>query len=66
MREIGVLAPVNEKEVTPSPQPVYYFVVAGDTLYSIAQKHSLTVDQLMSMNNLQTNLIDVGVRLRVK
>ena len=66
MREIGVLAPVNEKEVPPSSQPVYYFVVAGDTLYSIAKKHSLTVDQLMSMNNLQTNLIDVGVRLRVK
>ena len=66
LREIGVLAPVNEKEVPPSPQPVYYFVVAGDTLYSIAKKHSLTVDQLMSMNNLQTNLIDVGVRLRVK
>jgi LysM repeat protein len=40
--------------------------VAGDTLYSIAQKHSLTVDHLMSMNNLQTNLIDGGVRLRVK
>ncbi len=66
LREIGVLAPVNEKEVPPSSQPVYYFVVAGDTLYSIAKKHSLTVDQLMSMNNLQTNLIDVGVRLRVK
>lgn len=42
-----------------------YTVKNGDFLYSIATKHKLTVDQLRDMNNLKTNIIYVGQKLKV-
>ncbi|MGF3067261.1 LysM peptidoglycan-binding domain-containing protein [Facklamia sp. P12950] len=41
----------------------YYVVKKGDTLYSIANKFGLSVDQLRSFNGLTGNYIDVGDRL---
>lgn len=43
-----------------------YEVVAGDTLYSISRKFSLTVDQLKNMNNLTDNALSIGQNLKVK
>jgi len=40
-------------------------VRAGDTLYALAKRYSSTVQQLRSMNNLRSNLLKVGTRLRV-
>ncbi|MTB52293.1 glucosaminidase domain-containing protein [Lewinella sp. W8] len=54
---------------TPTPQPdaaTLHTVQAGETLFAISRKYQLTVDQLKSMNNLTSNLISVGQRLRVK
>ena len=37
-----------------------YTVKAGDTLYSIARKFGLTVDELKALNNLTTNNLSIG------
>lgn len=44
---------------------VYYTVEIGDTLYGIANKYGLSVDELKSMNNLKNNNISVGQKLLV-
>lgn len=43
-----------------------YMVKSGDTLYSIANKFNLSVNELKSINNLTTNLLSVGQVLKVK
>ncbi len=53
----------------PEPNPatlLYYTVAKGDTLYSISRRNSLTVDQLMRMNNLNSTTIGIGQVLKVK
>jgi len=40
-------------------------VRAGDTLYALAKRYDSTLQQLRSMNNLRSNLLKVGTRLRV-
>lgn len=40
-----------------------YTVQKGDTLYSIAKKYNTTVDKIMSMNNLNTNMLSIGQKL---
>ena len=41
----------------------YYTVTKGDTLYSIARKYNLTVDQLKLMNNITNNTLSIGQKL---
>lgn len=43
-----------------------YTVKSGDTLYSIANKFGLTVNELKSINNLSTNLLSIGQVLKLK
>ena len=53
----------------PVPQPpadVYHTVVKGDTLYNISRRYNTTVDALKRLNNLNSNIINLGQRLRVK
>jgi LysM repeat protein/uncharacterized protein YvpB len=58
---------------TPTPAPAsggtdmrVHVVVAGDTLYAIAQKYGMTVDALAQANNLANpNLLVVGTQLKV-
>ncbi|MDR2963634.1 MAG: LysM peptidoglycan-binding domain-containing protein [Bacteroidales bacterium] len=46
---------------------VYHTVAAGETLYSISKKYdNVTVDSLMALNNLTSNSLKIGVRLKVK
>jgi N-acetylmuramoyl-L-alanine amidase len=44
----------------------YYTVISGDTLFSIANKHNLTINQLKILNNLQTNIIQINQQLKIK
>ena len=44
----------------------YYIVQSGDSLYSIARKYGMTVDELKTLNNLTSNLLSIGQRLRVR
>jgi membrane-bound lytic murein transglycosylase D len=55
------LKPV-EKEVT-NPERVAYKVKSGDVLGTIASKHGVSVSQVKSWNNLNSNLIRVGQTL---
>ncbi|WP_231137345.1 lytic transglycosylase [Chromobacterium paludis] len=43
-----------------------YIVAAGDTLYSIARRNNLAVDDLKSLNQLDGNLVQVGQQLKLK
>jgi hypothetical protein len=45
---------------------VWHVVTAGETLWGISRQHGVTVDQIKQLNNLQSDLIGVGWRLRVK
>ena len=42
-----------------------YTVVSGDTLYSIAKNNNTTVETIKSINNLSSNVIDVGMQLKL-
>ncbi len=46
-----------------SPTPVKYRVQSGDTLGGIAIKHGVTVQAIMTANNLTSNLVHVGDEL---
>lgn len=42
-----------------------YIVKAGDTLWNIAKRYNTTVEKLMDLNNLSTDLIMIGQQLTV-
>ncbi|MEZ4983808.1 MAG: LysM peptidoglycan-binding domain-containing protein [Saprospiraceae bacterium] len=46
--------------------PVYHTVIAGETLFGIARRYNTTVDQLKTLNGLDSNTIPVGMQLRVQ
>lgn len=50
---------------TPSESDEYYVVKAGDSLYKIANRFNTTVDELKRVNNLTSNLLSIGQRLRI-
>ncbi len=43
-----------------------HIVQSGDTLYAIAQKYSMTVNELKQLNGLTSNIISIGQELKVK
>lgn len=47
------------------PGENYYVVKKGDTLWSIAKKYGLTVDELKKLNKLSTNNLSIGQKLVV-
>ena len=56
---IGVPYSLNEESD-------YYVVKKGDSLWSIAKKYNMTVDELKSINNLKSNLLSINQRLKIK
>lgn len=56
---IGVPYSLNEESD-------YYVVKKGDSLWSIAKKYNMTVDELKLINNLKSNLLSIGQRLKIK
>ena len=42
-----------------------YVVQKGDTLYSIARKYNITVDELKKVNNLNSNILSIGQKLKI-
>jgi LysM repeat protein len=52
---------------TTTPGAEYYVVENGDTLGSIAEKYSTTVDELMTLNpGIDPTAMHIGQRIRVK
>ncbi|MAX72005.1 MAG: hypothetical protein CMC76_13065 [Flavobacteriaceae bacterium] len=43
----------------------YHVVVDGETLYSLAKRYYLSLEELKQQNNLSSNLIKVGQKLKV-
>ena len=41
----------------------YYIVKKGDSLYSIARRNNMMVDELKSLNNLTSNILSIGQKL---
>lgn len=63
---VGQQLKLTTSTTTPDPSPTtVYQVVAGDTLYKIAQRYGVTVAQLKEWNGLTSDLIQVGKRLHV-
>ena len=72
--EIKLLNNLNSNTLTigkllklPSPTlpESTYEVQRGDTLYSIANKYGLTVEELKESNNLDTNILSIGQLLNI-
>ena len=55
----------DDHNAPPTADPVYYVVQKGDNLYRISRWYGVTVDELKSLNNLTSNIIRKGQRLRV-
>ena len=52
---------------TTAPGAEYYVVQSGDTLGSMAEKYSTTVDELMTLNpGIDPTALRIGQRVRVK
>jgi LysM repeat protein len=62
IRETREPAPTTE----PGATAVFHTVVAGDTLFSLARRYGTTVSAIKSMNNLSSDTISTGSRLRVQ
>ncbi len=54
--------PIEENDVS---EGEIYIVKSGDTLYGIANKFNLTVDELKKLNNLTSNNLSIGQKLIV-
>ncbi len=57
-----LLVPKNDNQPT---NDFNYVVKPNDTLYSIANKYNTTVDELKRLNNLSSNLLNVGQILKL-
>lgn len=61
-----LLVPINESVIDTSiTNFTNYRVLAGDTLYSIAARNNISVDELKSLNNLTSNDISVNQVLKI-
>lgn len=56
---------IGQSSATTSASTQSYTVISGDTLWGIAEKFGLSVDQLMALNGLSAELITVGQSLQV-
>jgi membrane-bound lytic murein transglycosylase D len=61
-------------ETKAAPDPVvannvsskFHVVQSGDTLWDIANSYALSVDKLKELNNMTSNRLEVGQKLRVQ
>ena len=63
--KIGQVLKIPTQESNDNPEENIYVVKRGDTLYAIASKYNLTVDELKRINNLTSNTLSIGQILKV-
>lgn len=56
----------EDEDVNTTPTNDVYIVKSGDTLYSIANKYNTTVNDLKTINNLTSNNLYIGQKLKLK
>ena len=59
-----LIIPQKETPSTPTDNSIYT-VVSGDSLYKIANKFNTTVDEIKSLNNLTSNNLSIGQKLKI-
>lgn len=55
--------PINSNGV--SDDYIVYTVKVGDNLYSISRKYGVSVDSIKNINNLNSDLLSIGQKLRI-
>lgn len=55
--------PTSKEDIDENNSGNTYTVKSGDTLYSIANKYNITVNELKTTNNLTTNTLSIGQKL---
>ncbi|MFI5136148.1 MAG: LysM peptidoglycan-binding domain-containing protein, partial [Chitinophagales bacterium] len=55
-----------QKSLSNSSSLQFHTVAKGDTLFSISKKYNVSVDELRNMNQLDSNDLAIGEKLRVK
>ena len=66
MAQVGRNNNNNRNNNTPAPSVRTHTVKRGETLSSIAKKYHCTVNQLKQWNNLRSNTVRVGQKLKIK
>ncbi len=61
----AVIEAVLDYKNIPYEQPGYYIVKKGDSLWSIANKYNTTVNELKKLNNLSSNALSIGQKLKL-
>ncbi len=68
-RKKQVLVANDLPELKDPNAPVEYQthkVVRGDTLYSLSQRYYVPIEDIMSLNNMESSLLNVGQELRIR
>lgn len=64
---IGMQLHVTVQDTTPPPSNgITYTVRSGDTLWSIANRYGVSVNQLKDWNNLTSDFLSIGMQLNIR
>ena len=61
----AVITTANGETVEPKMEKNYYIVKSGDSLWGISKKYNTTVDELKRLNNLTSNILNIGQTLKI-
>ena len=64
---VGQVLKISEESanIPDDNNQVIYIVKSGDNLYSIAKKYGVTIDEIINLNNLSSNLLSIGMQLKI-